>query len=185
MTTEGFLWNHAPKPGAESDWVEFCQLTLRGSKVHVADASYAADPKAGCMITMSPGVYCGAVKLMSFGAYSRVSRVRVVRPDVAAEFGPEIGKTCTDTARIGIYDFEVFARAWGSDNEASWEIISPAIESDDLHGVAELDASVGAVMPFVSSGFGDGEFPVHELHADGSRAGLEVIFIKPGEESPL
>ena len=185
MTTEAFLWNDSPKPGAEGDWVKFCELTLRGSKVHVADASYAADPKAGCMITMPPGTYCGAAKLMPFGGYSRVSRVRLVRPDVAAEFGSEIGKTYTDTARIGIYDFEVFAGAWGSDNEASWEIISPALESDDLHGVAVLDVSVGAVMPFVSSGFGDGEFPVHELHASGSRVGLEVIFIKPGEKSPL
>jgi hypothetical protein len=86
---------------------------------------------------------------------------------------------------IGVYDHDVFARARGEDDEASWEIICPAIEGAQTHGIAVLDEEAGAVMPFVSSGFGDGRFPIYELVSDGSRAGFEVTLIKPGTAYPF
>jgi hypothetical protein len=48
-----------------------------------------------------------------------------------------------------------------------------------------LDEKTGAVMPFVSSGFGDATFPIHELLSDGFRVGFEVTFIKPGTAYPF
>ena len=191
MTIEEYLASDfSGKPttgdiGKESQWLDFCQLTVREGKVHVVDASYAADPVEGCMIELAPGSYQAQAKIMAYGRDTRISRLRVVRPGVAATVASQVGDTGTDTGNIGIYDYDLFARAWGSDNDASWEIISPAIESADTHGIAVLDESVGAVMPFVSSGFGDGSFPVHELQADDVRVGFEVIFIQPDERYPF
>jgi hypothetical protein len=171
--------------GKESDWLEFCHLTVRGSKVQVVDASYVPDESEGCMVTLTPGSYDVQVRAIAYGGDVRISRLRVVRPSVSASLAAELGETGTDTANIGVCDHESFLRAWGDDNEASWEIISPAIEEADTHGIAVLDEAAGAVMPFVSSGFGDGTFSVHELVADGSRAGFEVVFIRPDAPYPF
>jgi len=115
--------------GKESEWLDFCELSVRGDKVHVVDASYAADPAEGCMVELAPGVYQTCVKMMAYGQDKRISRLRVLRPGALAGVSSQIGDTGTDTGNVGIYDFEVFARAWGSDNETSWEVISPAIKS--------------------------------------------------------
>ncbi|HXR03384.1 MAG TPA: hypothetical protein VN836_01600 [Verrucomicrobiae bacterium] len=171
--------------GRESDWLEFCDLTVRGSKVQVVDASYVPDEREGCMVTLAPGSYHVEVKATAYGGDVRISRLRLVRHGVSPSIGAVLGETGTDTANIGVCDHEVFARAWGGDNDASWEIISPAIEEADTHGIAVLDETAGAVMPFVRSGFGDGTFPVHELVADGSRAGFEVVFIRGDEPYPF
>jgi len=170
--------------GKESDWLEFCDLTVRGSKVQVVDASYVPDEREGCMVTLNPGSYDVQVKATAYGGDVRISRLRVVRHGVSPSLAAELGETGTDTANIGVCDHEIFARAWGDDNDASWEIISPAIDEADTHGIAVLDEDAGAVMPFVASGFGDGRFAVHELVADGSRAGFEVVFIRPDEPYP-
>jgi hypothetical protein len=51
--------------------------------------------------------------------------------------------------------------------------------------VAALDS--GAVMPFVASGFGDGEYPVVELldSSHGSRVGAEITFLRSSTPYPL
>jgi hypothetical protein len=40
-------------------------------------------------------------------------------------------------------------------------------------------------MPFATSGFGDGLYPVYELVADGDRVGVEVEFIAAGAPYPF
>jgi len=122
---------------------------------------------------------------MRYGNDARISQLRAIPSGVTSSTGAQIGETGTDTAKIGVCDHDVFASAWGDDDEASWDIISPAIEDAETHGIAVLDDQVGAVMPFVSSGFGDGTFPIHELVSNGSRVGFEVTFIKPGTPYPF
>ncbi len=90
MTIEEYLASDfSGKPttgdiGKESQWLDFCQLTVREGKVHVVDASYAADPVEGCMIELAPGSYQAQAKIMAYGRDTRISRLRVVRPGVAA-----------------------------------------------------------------------------------------------------
>jgi hypothetical protein len=171
--------------GTESSWLEFCNLLVRGNKVHAVDASYAADGQEGCMIDLRPGKYHVQVKAMAYGNDVRMSRLRVIWPGSEPTAGPEIGQTGTDTGNVGVYDFDIFAKAWGNDNNASWDKISPAIESADMHGIAVLDDATGAIMPFVRSGFGDGTFPVNELLQNGSRVGFEICFMSAGEPYPF
>jgi len=171
--------------GKESDWLEFSDLTVRGSKVQVVDSSYVPDEREGCMVTLTPGLYQVQAKAMAYGEDVRISRLRVVLHGVSPSAGAELGETGTDTASIGVCDHEVFAHAWGDDNDASWEIISPAIDEADTHGIAVLDKAAGAIMPFIHSGFGDGTFPVRELLANGSRVGFEVVFIRSDEPFPF
>ncbi len=191
MKTEDYLaGDFTGKPsygdfGEESDWLDFCELTLRSPKLHIVDPCYAADPQEGCLVALPPGLYRVQARAMAYGRDVRISRLRAIHPDAVAVTGPEIGHTGSDTANIGIYDFDVFARAWGTDGNASWEVICPTLEAAATHGIAVLDKSVGAVMPFVSSGFGDGAFPVHELQTDGSRVGFEVTFLRTDQRYPF
>ena len=53
--------------GRESDWLEFCDLTIRGSKVQIVDASYVPDECEGCMVILTPGSYHVEVKAMAYG----------------------------------------------------------------------------------------------------------------------
>jgi hypothetical protein len=111
--------------GKESDWLEFCDLTVQGNKVHVVDASYVPDAEEGCMVTLIPGLYHVQVRAVAYGADVRISRLRVVCHGVSPSLGTQLEETGTDTANIGVCDHEAFARAWGDDNEASWEIYQP------------------------------------------------------------
>src|SRR5688572_14750813 len=99
--------------GKESDWLEFCDLTVRGSKVQVVDVSYVPDEREGCMVTLNPGTYDVQVKAMAYGGDVRISRLRVVRHGVSPSLAAELGETGTDTANVGVCDHEVFARDWG------------------------------------------------------------------------
>jgi hypothetical protein len=171
--------------GEESDWLEFCDLPVRGKRIQVVDASYGPHSREGCMVNVTPGVYHVQVRAIVYGDDVRISRLRMLRQGVRPTVGIELGETGTDTGNIGIRDQKVFARAWGHDDEAAWEIIGPTIEDAETHGIAVLDEAAGAVMPFVSSGFGDGTFPVRELVSDGARAGFEVVFIPPDTPYPF
>ncbi len=191
MKIEDYLaGNFTGKPcfgdrGKESDWLDLCEFALRSPSLHVVDPCYASDPREGCLVALPPGIYRVQARAIAYGRDVRISRLRATRSDAAAVTGPEIGYTGSDTANIGIYDFEVFSRAWGVKGKSSWETIRPTLEGADTHGVAVLDEAVGAVMPFVSSGFGDGTFPIHEFRVDGSRVGFEVTFVRADAGYPF
>ena len=172
-----------PITGERTDWLEFCQFSLHGKTVLIVDAQFVPSSDDGLLVDLSPGNYRVYAKGVNYGGDRRVARLRVVKDGAVPRLGKEVGKTWTDTAKTGFCDFEVFSEAWGSDDDASYEIIEPFFESD--HGIAVFDASRGAVMPFVPSGFGDGEFPVFELLHDDQRIGFEIEFIAEEGTSPF
>jgi hypothetical protein len=122
---------------------------------------------------------------MDYGTDKRISRLRTWLHGTAPTLGDQIGDTWTDTALTGICDYKTFRLAWDRDAAAAYATIMPTFGSADTHGVAVLDADEGAIMPFVSSGFGDGEFPVNGLVVDSRRVGVEIEFIKPDQPYAL
>ena len=175
----------SPRTGLPSGWLDFCEFSLRGSSILVVDASFVPSADDGLLIELPPGKYKVQAQVLDYGGDRRPARLRVQLAGSNAALGAEIGKTWTDTATTGICDFEIFSAAWGEDNDASFEIIRPALEDHHHHGLAVFDAAVGAVMPFLHSGFGDGNFPVYELVAAGQRVGFEVEFIREGKDYPF
>jgi hypothetical protein len=152
----------------------------------VIDPSFAPFERHGLLIDLPVGEYEVVAKVMDYVTEKRVSRLRVLRVSSEPQVGGEIGKTWSDTARIGACDYEAYKRAWGDDDDRAWTIVGPTLEQDPT-GVAVLDQDSGAILPFVESGFGDGEFPVFELRdpTAGVRVGIEVEFIPEGTAYPF
>jgi hypothetical protein len=166
--------------GRESDWLTLTDIIVRGSQLLVIDAEMAPHSQHGVLVSLKPGHYAIVAKVMIYESDRRVSRLRVIRSEVqTADLGDTIGDVSVDTAKLGICDYEAFQKAWGADDEGSWEIVGDALEGERC-GVAVLEASSGAVLPFVESGFGDGTYPLFDLRVPGSneRVGCEVQFIE-------
>jgi len=171
--------------GTESRWLHFCDLDLRSGRLLVIDPSFAPYEQDGLLVDLPVTRYTVSAKVLDYGTEKRVSRLQVVTRLAEATLGPEIGKTWSDTARTGVCDYQLYKEAWG-DDERGWQIVGPTLE-ELSSGVAVLDEAAGAILPFLESGFGDGEFPVFELldgHSN-SRVGIEVQFIAQGEPYPF
>ena len=181
---EVFL-KETPATGEPSPWLEFCKLELKGARMLVVDAQFVPSEKDGLVVELPAGNYAVQAVVTNFGGDRRIARLRVRLPGGDPQLGAQIGETWTDTASTGICDLETFAKAWGTDNEASYRIIEPFLDTGAEFGVAELEAASGAVMPFVNSGFGDGSFAVFELTENGRRTGFEVEFITADEKYPF
>lgn len=169
--------------GQEVGWYDLGVLSLRGALL-ISDASFIPAPEDGLVVSLPEGGYQVSFAVIDYGLDWRVSRLRVAAPE-ATGLGILIGRTWTDTGRTGVCDLGVLRSLWGSDWEASYGKVAPWFDSELPFGVAEFDPTAGAIIPFVESGFGDGNFPVHELTSPGgSRAGVEVRFVAAGRRYP-
>jgi hypothetical protein len=140
------------------------------------DPSCVFSPSDGLQIDINPGNYKVQAKVLNYGSDLVISRVRVILPGIEPEPGVEIGRTRTDIAMIGICDPEAFQTEFENQGKAAWDRIEGMIFAGKLSGIAELNKQSGAVMPFVSSGSSDGEYPVFDLVDGGKRVGIEVQF---------
>ncbi|MDQ6631682.1 MAG: SEL1-like repeat protein [Verrucomicrobiota bacterium] len=181
---EAFL-QETPSTGVQTEWLDFHDFDLKGTSILIVDAQFVPSKEDGLLVSLDSGKYLIQAKANSYGGDRRISRLRIFRKNTIPQLCSEIGKTWTDTANTGICDFEIFSKAWGNDDDASYEIIQEDLETDNSFGTATLDAARGAVMPFVHSGFGDGSFSVFELVENGVRVGFEIEFIAAGEKYPF
>jgi hypothetical protein len=174
--------------GTESGWLRVGELPVTSGEVLIIDVSFVPRQEEGLVVNVPPGAYRVDATLMDYGADRRVSRLRLVREGAGiVDLGSRLGRTWIDTGRTGICDLQVFRDAWGDDDQRSYRRISDKIEGRIPYGVAVLDEATRAVLPFVESGFGDGEYPVRELleASGGSRVGLEVLFIRSSKIYPF
>jgi hypothetical protein len=153
-----------------------CDFRLHSGKLLIIDPSYVPSFDEGLLVELHPGLY--TVQLSDDYERMRLSssRQRVRR-------GRKLGMMCTDSATAGICDFELFRRAWHSDDEGNRRIESD-LQSADV-GVAVLDETIDAVMPFVPSGEGDGEYPVYELRTGEKVVGIEIDFTSEFDHNAL
>lgn len=173
-------------PGEESGWLDFVEWSLSSGKLLICDLGYMPSEGDGLVVDLSPGKYVVQGKVMTYPGDRRVSRFRLVKPGVEAALGEELGDTWTDTASTAICDLVTMTKIWdrvGEDD--AMDRLDTAREDIGSMGVFDLEPGAGAIAPFVSSGFGDGTFPVFELKAGGRRVGIEVQFIAPDERYPF
>ena len=120
---------------------------------------------------------------MDYGDDKRISRLRLVQ-DVPHELGELLGTTVADVGYTGACDHEALLKSVVGNEEAAEKLAQKVFDIDDFGKVA-LPADPEAALHIVSSGFGDGEFPVRELISESGRVGVEVEFIEPGAPYPL
>jgi hypothetical protein len=79
---------------------------------------------------------------------------------------------------MGFYDPKCFQSLRKQGAEEFFEWGESAFDSSKAsHGVLVHDLKKSAILPYVSSGFGDGTYPVYELTQQHRRVGFEVEFI--------
>lgn len=172
--------------GNETDWLEFCELTLSDGRALVCDLGFIPSDGDGLLVEMPPGRYLIRARVMDYSGDRRVSRLRVLSPGSTPTVGVQIGETWADTAAVAVCDFTVCSRAWerlGEDTATNR--LEVARDSGYPCGVFELDPEVSACVPYVDSGFGDGTFPVFELMQEDKRVGFEIEFIAREEPYPF
>ena len=156
----------------ESDRLDICPLALVSGRLGVIDPTTFD----GETVEVSPGTYQVQARVMDWADDRRVSRLRVTScQDV--RLGGQVGSVGVDSAQVGVVDWDAAQRASeGLDAEGEQEVIS-GLDAPTLGGVACWSRAEGVFMPWVSSGFGDGNFPIYELLTGDIRVGAEVVFI--------
>ncbi len=168
-----------------SEWLDFCPIALRGSSFLVIDPSFVPSENDGVVIKATPGSYLLKAKVASYGQDHRIARLRVVRESAQPSLGEQVGETWSDTAMTSVCDLEAVKRVWGDDDDASFEKVSRYFDEAGDYGIALLGGSSDPTIPFVSSGFGDGVFPVYELLEGGKGVGFEIVFIADATSYPF
>jgi hypothetical protein len=165
----------APDARRETPWLSFCTLDLASGRLLIGDVQFLPSLEDCSLVELPVGRYRIEVKFIELDGQRHVSRLRLTQACSHAKRGRWLGTTWTDTAQTGVCDYDSFRKAW-VDFETSYELIRGTIEGAVTHGIAVLDTELGAVMPFVASGLGDGEYPVYELVAGSARVGVEIRF---------
>src|SRR5262249_15994220 len=139
-----------------------------------------------CVVDVVPGDYLVFAKGMDFLGARYVAAVRAIR--VGAKkvcVGAKVGEAGTDYAPIGVADqpalFSSVIAASPGGADAGLDFWVERLESvPGDWGVVQPNPKEEVWMVRVPSGFGDGSGPVHELLDEGSRVGIEHVFIPPG-----
>lgn len=168
--------------GEESQWLHFGDFPIISGKLWAGDAQFAPSPDDGVMVDVPTGTYDVAVKLIHYGEDTRVSRLRAWLSGTNPTLGAEVGETWADTGTQAFCDQVEYDKECGEDFDAYWERVEEVISG---HDVAIVALSDNAAMPFVQSGFGDGEFKLFELLESGSRVGVELEMIGANEPYPF
>jgi hypothetical protein len=163
--------------GAFTSWLPFLQMHVKGSGLFLTDMR-PGPTDDGLKVALEAGDYRVEVQGFVRGSDRRCARLRAYLESTEPELGQQLGTVSTDLATMGFYDPKCFQslRKQGSQEFFEWGE-SAFDSSKSSHGVLVHDLTRSAILPYVSSGFGDGTYPVYELIQRNRRVGFEVEFI--------
>lgn len=171
--------------GVQTGWMPLAEFTLKGGKFLVCDFNFIPSEPDGVIIRAKPGEYTIEAKAIDFDGDRRISRLRIFQRDKQPILGKKIGETWTDTAMTGVCDLDNFTKEWSAlEPGKAEEKLQEEYEKGDDCGVFRLQTT-GTKIPFVSSGFGDGRFPVFKLRDRKVPVGFEIEFIAEAEPFPF
>ncbi|HVL39089.1 MAG TPA: hypothetical protein VM328_06830, partial [Fimbriimonadaceae bacterium] len=134
----------------------------------------------GLVVELEPGDYQVELKGIEYGWDKRISAMRVFSSE-GEEGDADLGEAWSDVATVAVCDTAWFDRA--NQDLADTDLMD--VIGDNVAGFIDLFEDDSANVPFTSSGFGDGAFPVCELVSGGRRVGFMVQFIECGESYPF
>ncbi|HSW15515.1 MAG TPA: hypothetical protein VLI06_21885 [Solimonas sp.] len=184
--------------GARSPWLPLCPFELRGRRVFVTSLQLGP-VEDGVSVALAPAFYLVELQLGHVPS-GRVNAAMRLRPEgCEPRRGAVLGQVTTDVATLGFYDQTRLRACFQHDAERlfEWGEAAMAEATPDQSGVehAELlprtfgdlpygalvyDRKRGLVLPYATSGDGDGTYAVYELlnPDDGQRIGFEVEFTR-------
>jgi len=163
--------------GLFTSWLPFLSMPVNGSSVFLTDMRHGPTDD-GLKVELEPGQYRVEFRGFVRGADRRCARLRAYREGSKPELGKSIGTVSTDLATLGFYDPKSFQPLKRRGSEQFFEWGESAFDtSKSSHGVLIHNLKKSAILPYVTSGFGDGTYPVFELTQQKRRIGFEVEFI--------
>ena len=163
--------------GVFTPWLPFLPMPVKGNGLFLTDMR-PGPTEDGLKVELEPGNYRVEVQGFVRESDRRCARFRVYLEGSKPELGQQLGTVATDLATMGFYDPKCFQslRKQGSEEFFAWGE-SAFDASKSSHGVLVHDLKRSAILPYVTSGFGDGTYPVYELTQQNRRVGFEVEFI--------
>jgi hypothetical protein len=164
--------------GMESDWLPFTTLNVTTGSVWAGDP-WIANAEDGLVVRLPLGTYQLEAKVMDFAGRKRISRLRACLESAKAPvLGKEIGETGTDSAKMVVCDMGTLEASIGADDDRYRDLVMKHEYKDC--GCIQFRMKKPIVLPYVSTGFGDGGAPVFVLKSGRRRVGLELEFLPPG-----
>jgi len=174
-------WPKKNVAGVESEWMKLGTIEIPTGSLWAGDP-WVANAEDGVVVRVPKGRYMMEAKGMDFKGHRRVSRIRVYREGVKSPTTSKSGKeTWTDVGMIGVCDIRALQRA-----------VSEKFVDEYMNDIQEVtDGAIANCVPMeyggksfqmaaISSGLGDGSFPVYPLKYRGKTIGMEIEFLACG-----
>lgn len=174
----------------ESEWFHVGDHELETDSMAVSVAKEAPIEESGDdggIVELESGTYGFYLQGVAYGPDKRVARARVLREGAEVDGREEIGEAWTDLAEVGFYEPDLMREAMDNDEDEyeDWMESFYDMGDFDLHDVRPHPSDERIKVFVFRSGWGDGTFPVYALKEGNKVVGMEVEFIKSGEEYPF
>lgn len=161
-------------------WQQLAELEIGGDGLWMGDPTFMPAANDGLVVLLGQGKYAIEYKSLVKDNYPLVVCMRCFRLGAETKRGEIIGNTWTDVACTGIVDFRRALEFFDSPMTDDEACAFCEVQSASLITLSRLGRSLDACI--VTSGGGDGSYPVYELVGAGQRSGLEVRFVEDGSD---
>jgi hypothetical protein len=170
--------------GVESDWLLWTHWTQEDDPVCVVDTSMWGSPEERVTIRLPKGEYRVEVKVISFGWDQRFSRLRMFSTGDPVKLGKQLDKVPIDAGSLCFFHSKTGAllmKPKVRDRlKKMWQ--SPADRKYAFH--SRISRNAGP-LGMLSTGFGDGRYPVKQLKKGAAVVGFEIVFLRSDSEYPF
>jgi hypothetical protein len=168
------------KDRIESDWLFARAFPLVGGRVEICDCLAIPDEDTEGFV-LGTGSYDMLLKVMTDSLERRISRLRLVMKGRSGRLGKVIRHVNVDGGAVSVFDIDPIL---GCDPEVL-QGLEDSIIGTELKGLLRCFTFGPTTIAMISSGYGDGVYPVHALRDGEDLVGAEVEFLaSSGEKNP-
>lgn len=158
-------------------WNHVAELELRGRRLAIKDAMILVDPASESpewpFVEVEPGLYAFEIHVPETW---HCARLRVVPSGTDPTLGPKLGDLDVDHAKAAVIDYDAFLATAASDFDSYEEWTGTELDDElSLNFSGCIDFGPTS-LAYVTSGAGDGTYPVFELLEGEKVVGIECHF---------
>ncbi|MCA9233547.1 MAG: hypothetical protein KDA57_23105 [Planctomycetales bacterium] len=174
--------------GCRSPFLRMCDFNLKGNAAFLTDMR-PGPTDDGISIALNPGRYRVALSRVVEDGFPTNAGFEFSSETEDVVEGEPLGEISTDLATIGVYDQHRLRSCFHHDSESifSWGEYAmgqpfPGVAGSNYrdrgYGALIYDLKRGHILPYATSGRGDGTYPVVELLQHKKRVGFRVWFAR-------
>jgi len=158
-------------------WNHVADLELRARRLAIKDAMILLDPDAESPewpnVTVDPGLYAFEIHVRET---LYCARLRVVPAGTNPTLGRKLADLSVDHAKAAVIDYDTFLATVSSDFDSYEEWTGMELDDElSLNFSGRIDFGAASLV-YVTSGSGDGTYPVFELLEGDKVVGIQCHF---------